>query len=584
MEVAPALVVAVIGIVAVTRLAPKVGVAAPLLLLALGVVASFVPGAPDLTIEPEWILAGVLPPLLYSSAVSMPGMDFRRDFGAIGGLSVVLVVVSAVGLGLFFSWALDLSLATGIALGAVVSPTDAVATSITRRLGVSSRLVTVLEGESLLNDASALVLLRSAIAATAVSVSLWGVLGDFVFAVLVAAAIGVVVGVLNLRVRASIPEPAANTAVSFVAPFVAFLPAEHLGASGLVAAVVAGLVTGQGAPRFLRPQDRIAEESNWRTVELLLEGAVFLLMGYELQQLVAGVRDGGSSVWPAVGLGCAAIVLTLVVRGLYVSPLVWWLTKKAGASDRMKERYAQVNDTLAADESVGPRSERRRQNWTRRMTRGLADIDYLVSSPLGAREGVVLVWAGMRGAVTLAAAQTLPEGTPQRELLILIAFVVAAGSLLVQGGTLPWVVRRLGLGSSGPPDNDPERAELLQAMSHAALTMLDDPTLLRHDGSPYDEQLLRGMRQVSERRAADFAAEEPRSMSDQMLELQLAVIKAQREVLLDARMDGTFSSGALSGALAILDADQISAELKGAPTDDGAVAKRRLSRTTRTDD
>ena len=167
MELAPALVVAVIGIVAVTRIAPRVGVAAPLLLVLLGVVASLLPGAPGLEIEPEWILAGVLPPLLYSSAVSMPGMDFRRDFGAIAGLSVVLVVVSAVVLGVFFSRVLDISLATGIALGAVVSPTDAVATSITKRLGVSPRLVTVLEGESLLNDASALVLLRSAIAATA---------------------------------------------------------------------------------------------------------------------------------------------------------------------------------------------------------------------------------------------------------------------------------------------------------------------------------------------------------------------------------------------------------------------------------
>ncbi|WP_426595378.1 cation:proton antiporter [Cellulomonas sp. McL0617] len=568
MEYAPVLVVAVIGIVAVARLAPKVGVAAPLLLVLLGVVASFVPGAPDLNLPPELILAGILPPLLYSSAVSMPGMDFRRDFGAIGGLSVVLVVLSAVILGVFFARVLDIGLATGIALGAVVSPTDAVATSITRKLGVSSRLVTVLEGESMLNDASALVLLRSAIAATAVTVSLWHVLGSFVYAVVVATVIGVVVGSLNLRVRAAIPEPAANTAVSFVAPFVAFLPAEHLGASGLVAAVVAGLVTGQGAPRFLRPQDRIAEEANWGTVELLLEGAVFLVMGYELQELVAQAREHGGSALPAVGLGLAAIALTLAVRALYVSPLVWWLAKRAGASDRMKERYAQVTETLAADESQGPRIERRRRHWTRRTTRGLADIDYLVSSPLGAKEGTVLVWAGMRGAVTLAAAQTLPQDTPQRSLLILIAFVVAAGSLLVQGGTLPWVVRALGVGSSGPPENDPERAQLLQALSQAAVALIDDPALVRRDGTPYSQRLLDGMRTVSVRRAADFAAEEPRVITDQMLELQLAVIKAQREALLRARSDGTFGSGTLSAALAILDADQISAELKGAPTDD----------------
>ena len=568
MELAPALVLAVVGIVAVTRLAPRVGVAAPLLLVLLGVLVSFVPGAPALEIEPEWILAGILPPLLYSSAVSMPGMDFRRDFGAIGGLSVVLVVISAVVLGVFFSKVLGIGLAEGIALGAVVSPTDAVATSITRRLGVSPRLVTVLEGESLLNDASALVLLRSAIAATAGAVSLWDVFGDFVYAVVVAAVIGVLVGVLNLRVRSAIPDAAATTAISFVAPFVAFLPAERLGASGLVAAVVAGLVTGQGAPRFLRPQDRIAEEANWGTVELLLEGAVFLVMGYELQGLVTELQDDGGTVLPAVGFGAAAIVLTLLVRGLYVTPLVWSLVKRAADGDRMKDRLAQVTDTLASDDSRGPRIERRRRQWARRATRGLADIDYLSAQPLRAREGVVLVWAGMRGAVTLAAAQSLPAGTEQRSLLVLIAFVVAAGSLLVQGGTLPWVVRRLGVGSSGPARDDPERAQLIQTMSDASVALLDDPDLARRDGSPYDPRVIDGMRQVSQRRAADFAAEEPKSFGDQIRELQLAIIKAQRETLLRARSDGTFSSGALNGALAILDADQISAELKGGPVDD----------------
>jgi len=568
MELAPALVLAVVGIVAVTQLAPRVGVAAPLLLVLLGVLVSFVPGAPSIEIEPEWILAGILPPLLYSSAVSMPGMDFRRDFGAIGGLSVVLVVISAVVLGVFFSKALDLGLAEGIALGAVVSPTDAVATSITRRLGVSPRLVTVLEGESLLNDASALVLLRSAIAATAGAVSLWGVFGDFVYAVLVAAVIGVLVGVLNLRVRSAIPDAAATTAISFVAPFVAFLPAERLGASGLVAAVVAGLVTGQGAPRFLRPQDRIAEEANWGTVELLLEGVVFLVMGYELQGLVTDVQGDEGTALPALGFGAAAIALTLLVRALYVAPLIWSLVKRAADSDRMKDRLAQMSGSLASGDAQGPRVERRRQQWAQRVTRGLADIHYLKSRPLRAPEGVVLVWAGMRGAVTLAAAQSLPAGTERRSLLVLIAFVVAAGSLLVQGGTLPWVVRRLGVGSSGPAPDEPERAQLIQAMSEASLALLDDPGLARHDGSPYDARVVEGMRRASRRRSADDAAEEPTAIGDQIRELQLAIIKAQRETLLRARSDGTFSSGALNGALAVLDADQISAELKGGPVGD----------------
>ena len=179
----------------------------------------------------------------------------------------------------------------------------------------------------------------------------------------------------------------------------------------------------------------------------------------------------------------------------------------------------------------------------------------------------MLVWAGMRGAVTLAAAQTLPDETPHRSLLILIAFVVAAGSLLLQGGTLPWVVRALGVGASGPPENDPERADLLQTLSQAAVALRRRPDA-RAPGRHAVQPTPAG-RHADGVACAGPRTSRPRSrapISDQMLELQLAVIKAQREALLQARSDGTFSSGTLSSALAILDADQISAELKGAPS------------------
>ena len=159
------LVVGLLAIAAATLFAGRLGVAAPLLLVLLGIGVSVLPWAPDVEIEPEWVLAGVLPPLLYSASAALPAMDFRREFGTIRGLSVVLVVDSSLVLGVFLAWALDVDLAWGIALGAIVSPTDAVATSIVKRLGVSRRAVTMLEGESLLNDATALVLLRAAIAA-----------------------------------------------------------------------------------------------------------------------------------------------------------------------------------------------------------------------------------------------------------------------------------------------------------------------------------------------------------------------------------------------------------------------------------
>ncbi|HEY1530851.1 MAG TPA: cation:proton antiporter, partial [Galbitalea sp.] len=184
-------VVAIVSIVAAGAFANKLGVAAPLILIVLGVGFSFIPGAPTV-VEPEVILAGILPPILYSAAVNVPIVDFRRNFSSIFGLSVLLVLASAFATGwLLFALFPRLTFAEGVAIGAVISPTDAVAaTAIGKRLGLPPRLVTILEGEGLVNDATALVLLRSAIAATAASVSFWGSLGDFAYAVIVAIVIG----------------------------------------------------------------------------------------------------------------------------------------------------------------------------------------------------------------------------------------------------------------------------------------------------------------------------------------------------------------------------------------------------------
>ena len=329
------LIVAVMGLLVISAaatLGPRLGFAAPLLLVVVGIGASLLPFVPEVHIEPEWILSGVLPPLLYSAAVSMPSMNFRREFTAISGLSFVLVVLSSLVVGVVFAWLVPgLGLAWGIALGAIVSPTDAVATSIVKRAGAPTRVVTILEGESLLNDATALVILRAAIAAgaAAVSVSLWGVLGSFVYSIVVAGIIGFAVGHLNLLVRARVGEASVNTAISFTVPFLAAIPAEELGASGLVAAVVAGLATGHHAPQFLSPQHRLSDSQNWRTVELILEGAVFLTMGLELSAIIGDVGTDSKSIGVAVGLAAVALLLTILVRAAYVAPLLAGLKSRA---------------------------------------------------------------------------------------------------------------------------------------------------------------------------------------------------------------------------------------------------------------
>ena len=583
---------AAVVIIATTALAPRTGVSAPLVLVLVGAAISLVPAVPAIEVPPEVILAGVLPPLLYSAAVSLPTMDFRRDLAAIGGLSVVLVVVTSVLLGLVFSWILPgLGLAGGIALGAILSPTDAVATSITKKLGAPPRVITVLEGEGLLNDASALVVLRSAVAATAASVSFGEVVGDFAWAVGGAVLCGVVVGMLGLRARAAVNNPSISTAISFVVPFAAFLPAEHVHASGLVAVVTAGLVTGHGAAKHLGPFDRFFEFTSWRTVELLLEGGVFLLMGLEVFGMVEEVRASEASLWLGAGVAGIGALGVLVIRAAYVFPLLHTLSRRAAQAAERRPMLASVTDDLesrladADDDGTlelrvdrrgpGPFAHEEVLGATRAvpvarvrrlqtsLLRRLADLDYLTAKPLGPREGGLLVWAGMRGVVTIAAAQSLPHDFPQRPFVVLVAFGVAVGTLLVQGGTLPWVVRRLGLGGHGHA-RFAEVMELRRVVESAAREVLDDDALAHRDGRAYDADVVRRVRAdvVREQASEDVDAAESKERMREYKSLRLRVIAAQRKALLAARSAGTYDSHLLQDALSTLDAEHITLLMK----------------------
>ncbi|WP_314146522.1 cation:proton antiporter [uncultured Leifsonia sp.] len=610
-------VLAVLTIAAATTFGPRFGVASPLILVVVGILVSFLPFVPALELEPEWIIAGVLPPLLYSASVSMPSMNFRREFGAIGGLSVLLVIVSSVLLGLFFAWIIPgLGIGWGIALGAIVSPTDAVATGIVKRAGVSPRVVAILEGESLLNDATALVLLRAAVAAAAVATfTIGAVTLSFIWSVLVAVVFGAVVGRLNLVVRARVTDATVNTVISFTVPFLASIPAEALGASGLVAAVVAGLITGSRAPRVLSPEHRLSDAQNWRTVELVLEGLIFLTMGLELFGIVQKVQNDHAGVLPALGIAAAALVLTILVRAAFVAPLLALLARRNRRRARMRPTLSRLQERLEDPEATkrmlergaiargerpalpgtgsdpsdrsrsslpvpaagaeglageGPvvavppqvqaaidrarahpkswraRVARRRRRFTvenlarfgTRLRRTLADIDYFTGAPLGWREGTIVVWAGMRGAVTVAAAQSLPGDTPGRNVLVLIAFLVAAGSLLLQGGTLGLVLRLVKPAAADPQAERDERRRLLELLYEAG-EQVPSPATTERTPEAFNEH-----------KAA-----------------RLKRIRAQRSALLDARDDGTFSADVLAGALSNLDADEISIDLKGDPTE-----------------
>lgn len=552
----------VLLIVAVYTLAPKLGVSAPLALVTFGVGISLARVAPQFELEPEWVLAGVLPMLLYSASISMPAMDFRRDFRAISGLSVTLVVWSALALGWFFSVMIPgIGFAGGVALGAIVSPTDAVATSIVKQLRVAPRAVAVLDGESLLNDASALVLLRSAIAAIATTVSLLNVAWSFLLSVVIATAIGVTVGAVALRVRRRIPNPTANTLLSFVVPYVAYVPSEHLGASGLVAVVAVGITMGHAAPRFLPPALRHNDEQNWHTVELLLEGALFFLMGLQLVPLLDHVDAGENGIGRAALLAGVAFLIVIGVRTIWVVLMLQSQRSQLKRWEAARPRFETMKNELAnaAD------SRETRQGRTRAQ-RALADIAFMMQQPLGRRHGVLLVWAGMRGAVTVAAAQTLPVDMPHRSFLVLVAYLVATFSLIAQGSTLPWLVRKLGF---PPPDPELERLEtetIRTALEQAAVSLLDAVELKRADGTVYDVELIARVRAQTLAEVNDERREQQRDT----LELVGQVLAAQRAQLFQIRTEGTCSSEGLRDALARIDAVELSLARRASTSPQGA--------------
>lgn len=556
-------VIGVLVIVAATSLAGRLGVAAPLILVLVGVAISYVPGVPRFEIAPEVILAGVLPPLLYAASVNMPTVDFRRDFKAISGLSVVLVLVSATTLG----WLLPLvvpglGFAEAFALGAIVSPTDAVATSIVRRTGVAPRLVTVLDGESMLNDATALVLLRTAVAATGASVSIWQVGLDFVQAVVVAVLVGALVAAVSLLVRSLVEDATVATSISFVVPFLAYAPSEHLGGSGLVAVVVAGLAIGARGLVELRAEDRIAEEVNWRTIAFLLEGAVFLVMGLELRPLIADFEASGQPWSRLATVTAIALAVLWVGRSLYVGLLLLGLRRDRKASARHAPRLATFREYLASDDAQR-HSQRRRERALQAIARREADLTFYEEQRLGRRDGVVLVWAGMRGCITLAAAQTLPPDTVQRSLLVLAAFCVAGLSLLVQGGTLSWVVRRLGAESDRTEQRREQLRALLDALGEVADARCTEVREAGLDGRTVDPE---AVEQVRRRRtpaaewewAGDDGPERDRRLDD-FARLRRAVLDDQREALLDLRAEGRYDSQVLDSVLSRLDVAEIAA-------------------------
>ncbi|CUW21190.1 cation:proton antiporter [Propionibacterium freudenreichii] len=585
-------VVAMLLIAASDRLAEHTGVVAPVALLALGIIVGFTPWVPDISVDPQMIVAVILPPLLYATATSMPTMDFRRNLTPIAVLSVLLVAVSAVVLGFIFEKMVPgIGLAVGIALGAVASPTDAVATSIVRRQGVSNRLVTVLEGEGLINDASALVIMSSALAAVAAHVTAGEVIGHFAQEVIVALLIGWLAGEVMVWVRARVGSVTADTVLSLVTPFVAYLPANALHGSGLVAAVIAGLVVGREAPERLHSSHRVAAGQMWATLQLVLESTVFGLMGIQLPGILHDVARGELHFKLAAIVAGVGLVATIVVRAVMVVPLVLGSSRRNNRREQKRPRLEMMNEMAGkmtekvkdgpTTVSRGGRSmtitPERASTFRHRVWRALADIDYFTEQSFGPREGAVIVWSGMRGAVTLAAAQMLPESTPHRSFLILVAALLASASLAIQGSTLSLLVR-LVKPTKTRPVTRAELRDIYGRMREAAQDVPVPPKLmamLNAQGEDDSEvagdirgpavSLAWNLTSRMRESGVTLTQAQRNQVSALSFRYALDVIAAQRKALLAVRDTGKFRPQALDDVFATLDADEMALELHAGP-------------------
>jgi Na+/H+ antiporter len=500
-EIEPLLLALIVAVAGLSVLARLVRVPYPILLVLGGLVIGFVPGMPTVEMPPELVLVAFLPPLLYWAGFFSSPRDLRADARAISLAAVGLVLATAAAVAVAAHAVVDgLSWPAAFALGAIVSPTDPLAaTAIARRLGVPRRLITVLEGESLLNDATALVAYRVAVAA-AVSGSFvaWQAGLRFLVGASGGVVVGLLVGWLIAEVRRRLDDPVVEIVISVVTGYVAYLPAELLDVSGVLAAVTAGLYVGWRAPELASASTRLLGFSFWEVVVYLANAVLFILVGLELQPILSGLGGTAVAVLVAQAALVSAVVIAVRLGWVFSVPyLVRLLDRRPGQLMRR----------------------------------------------VGARERLVIGWSGMRGAVSLAAALALPRDFPMRNLLLFLTFAVILATLVVQGLTLPALIRRLRLPGDGAEEKEELRARLVAAQ--AALERLDQ--LSGADWTRDDTvERLQGLFEFRRRRLKARAGKieddgtEDRSQAYQRLVREL--LEVQRQAIVRLRNQGVISN------------------------------------------
>lgn len=512
-------------VVALGRISDLTGIPDAALLTIAGLIYAVLPG-PNLTLQPDVVLDVLLPPLLYNAALGSSLLAIRSRLRSVVSLSVLLVLATAFAVGGLLWWLVPVvPMAAAVALGAAVAPPDPVAAlAVGRRAGLPAKLSTLVEGEGLLNDATALTTYQVAVvAAVGGGFSFGAAAGHFALAAAGGLVIGVLVALLVRWSRRLLPDPVSVNAVSLATPFVAYIAGDAVHGSGVLAVVVAGLIVGHQNPRLQTGASRLQTTAVWRLVGFLLEGFVFLLIGQQLPAVVAGLGRY------SVGTVAAAAAITV---GAVLTLRPSWLLVTQYLPRRLHARLGGEDGAGEPEDGASP--ERR----------------------LSGREVVALSWAGTRGVITLAAAFAIPLSTntgrpfPARDLLLFCAYLLVLVTLLGQGVTFGPLLRRLRLSS-----NLHEQARLRNQARTAAI----DAALIRLDQMVADEELPRqvaeNIRQVLTARQRRYQArlaylsEDPDALRSLDYEAaaraRRAVLEAQREELLRWRDAGRLPDAGL---------------------------------------
>ena len=554
-----------VGAVIVAAIARWRGWPAPLVVTVVALAASFLPFVPELDLDGHLLLNIVLPPLLYSAALDVSFVGFRRSLPQIRRLGISLVLLTAVVVGLVAWWIMpSLTLPGALLLGAIVAPPDAVsAAAIGRKLGLPRRIMTVLSGESLINDATSLTLFRvfAAIVAGA-ALTVWDGIWQFVLAVMIGVVVGLVFGIVLHQLRIRVADPVVIGTFGLLVPFGAYAIAEHLGGSGVLAVVAMGLYVGFNAPRTSYTT-RQQEAPLWLSADLLLESFVFAYIGLLFRRVLSDL--GAESAGQVLLLAGAVLLAVLVVRPLYIYPAHALATFIGRLRPRRWQRVV-ASGRFDHHRSRPGRPSLAAEHVKKRLTEPFLDT----------KDKAVISWAGMRGVVTLATALAAADlaalDTQASHAIVVVAFIVTVATLLLQGLTLPLLIRWLGIASDVDHEEDKKAIAAVRKRSREAgkafLAEQRDEWAKRYgpaEMAAFDAFATRMTRVETDTDHAQEVEESvPHPSYEDLVRLSKGWLHVRREILLAERDADNLGEELMRELMTAIDAEELALDTRGA--------------------